>query len=102
MTTKDTDLAPIIKHEMDGSFKVDASRESGVFSNNESSEIDPWAIETKGSVLDASVFDPDFEPPINSTAIDDIRSNCSISTIEHDGSSLFGPRVLPTIAQGIF
>ena len=98
VASKDTELAPIIKHEMDDSFKADASRESGVFSNNESSETDPWAIETKGEVLDRSVFDP----PINSTAINDVRNSCSISAIELDGSALFGPNINSSQAQGLF
>ena len=83
-------LVPMIKHELDDSFKADSSKESGVFSNNDSTDLDlKWAIETKGEVLDRSVFDP----PINSTAINDVRNSCSISAIEVDGSALFGPNI---------
>ena len=96
---EDTNLVPLVKHELDDSFKADSSKESGVFSNNDSTDLDlKWAIETKGEVLDRSVFDP----PINSTAINDVRNSCSISAIEADGSALFGPNINISQAQGLF
>ena len=77
------------KHELDDSYKVDSNAESGICLSNISQEDEIWHEFIKGEVCDIQVFDP----PINSTAVNDNRISCSLSTIEHEGSSLFGPGV---------
>ena len=79
------------KQERDDSFKNNENGESGVFSGNDASAENSWAMEIKGEVLDHSVFDP----PINSTAInpgppenEQRKRRCSISTINYDDSNL--------------
>ena len=77
------------KHELDDSYKIDSSAESGICLSSISHDGEIWNEFIKGEVCDIRVFDP----PINSTAISDNRISCSLSTIEHEGSSLFGPGI---------
>ena len=77
-----------LKHELDDSYKAGQNSESGIFSNNDSRECSTWLEDIKGEVLDPNVFDP----PINSTALSNVRISCNISSIELEGS-LFGPNI---------